>query len=73
MQMIEGRHELAQIELVFLCKALLAQPVVRIQIVPVMSCTKWDGREVGGLLPQSPGSQCVSMGSFDNGHPAAHF
>src|ERR1022692_404914 len=36
-----------------------------------MSGTERDSREVRGLLPQSPGSQDVRVGSFDYGRSAA--
>jgi len=51
MQMIESRHELGQIELMFLRKALFSKSMLRIQILSVMSCTKRDRREVRVFCP----------------------
>jgi len=36
MQLIEGRHELGQIKLMFLCEALLSESMIRIPRFPVM-------------------------------------
>jgi hypothetical protein len=50
MQVIEGRHELGQIELVFLGKARLSQAMTGIPGFPVVPGTKGYSREVRRLL-----------------------
>jgi hypothetical protein len=66
-----SKHALLQVEPMSLRKFLLAQAMVRIQILPVMSGTHRDRREVRGLLPQSPGTQDVGMSRFDHGRTTA--
>jgi hypothetical protein len=66
------RFALLDAKTVFVRKPLLAQQMVRIQILAVMSRTKRDCREVRRLLAHSPGAQDVRVGSFDNVAPIAH-
>ena len=66
------QHETWQVNPMSVRKLFLAQKMVRIQILPMMPTAERDSREVRGLLPQSPGTQGVRVGRFDNGGPAAH-
>src|ERR1700733_4707122 len=69
---LQCKHQLVQVNLVFVRKSFLAHKMVRIQILPVMSCTKRDRREIRGLLPKSPSAQDVRVGRFDKGRLTAH-
>ena len=69
---LQSKHEFFQADPMFVQKSLLAEPMVRIQIFPVMPRAKRDCRKVRRLLSQSPGSQDVRMRRFDNSRPAAH-
>jgi len=71
MQMIEDRHELGQIELVFLRKARLPESMIGIPRFPVVRGAKGYSREVRRLLPKPPEAQDVRVGRFDNSRPAA--
>ena len=62
---VQSRHEIFQVDPVFLRKLSFAQNVVRIQILSMMPGTKRDRREVCGLLPHAPGAQDVRVGRFD--------
>ena len=53
---LQSKHELFQVNPMFVRKPLLAQKVVRIQMIPMMSGAKRNRREVRGLLPHPPGS-----------------
>src|ERR1035438_6469554 len=68
---LKSKHEILQVNPMFVRKPHLAQNVVGIQILPVMRCTKRDRREVRGLLPQSPSAQGVGVGRFGHVRPAA--
>src|ERR1035438_7140149 len=50
---LQSKHELFQVNPMFLQKLRLAQKMVRIQILPMMPGAQRDRREVRGLLPQS--------------------
>ena len=73
MQVIEGRHELGQIELMFLGKARLSEAMIGIPGFPVVPGTKGYSREVRRLLSRSLGAQRVRVGRFDKDRLAAHF
>jgi hypothetical protein len=69
---LQSKHEILQVKPMLARKPLLAQPMVRIRIVPVMPGAQRDGGEVRRLLPYPPGAQDVRVRSFDNGRSAAH-
>src|ERR1039457_12961 len=69
---LQSKHEFFQADPMFVQKSLLAEPMVRIQIFPVMPRAKRDRREIRRLLPYPPGAQDVRVGSFDNSRSAAH-
>ena len=69
---LQSKHEILQVNPMFVRKPHLAQNVVGIQILPVMSRAERDRREVRGLLPQAPGAQSIRMRGLDNCRPAAH-
>src|ERR1035441_7111866 len=56
---LQSKHELFQVNPMFVRKSVLAQQMVRIQILPVMPRAKRDCRKVRRLLSQSPGAQDV--------------
>src|ERR1022692_4131940 len=68
----QSKDEIFQVNPMLMQKLRLAQKMVRIQILPVMSRTQRDGREVRGLLPQSPGAQDIRVCRFDDGYAATH-
>src|ERR1039457_1624902 len=68
---LQSKHEILQVNPMFVRKPHLAQNVVGIQILPVMSRAERDRREVRGLLPQAPGAQSIRMRGLDNCRPAA--
>src|ERR1022692_4719493 len=49
---LQSKHEILQVKPMLARKPLLAQPMVRIRIVPVMPGAQRDGGEVRGLLAQ---------------------
>src|ERR1035441_3964219 len=52
---LQSKHEFFQVDPMFVRKPLLAQQMVRIQVLPVMPSAERDRREVRRLLSQSPG------------------
>jgi hypothetical protein len=61
----QSKHEILQVKPMLARKPLLAQPMVRIRIVPVMPRAKRDCRKVRGLLPQASWPQGVRVCGFD--------
>src|ERR1022692_882697 len=62
---LQSKHDLVQVNPMFLQKLRLAQKMVRIQIPPVMPRTQRDCRKVRGLLPQASWPQGVRVCGFD--------
>ena len=68
---LQSKHEILQVNPMFVRKPHFAQNVVGIQILPVMPRAQRNCGKVRRLLAQSPGAQCVRVGCFDHGRPAA--
>src|ERR1035438_4547741 len=62
---LQSKHDLGQVNPMFVRKLLFAQHMVRIQVPPVMSRTKRNRREIRSFLPYPPGAQRVRVGTFD--------
>jgi hypothetical protein len=69
---LQSKHEILQVNPMFVRKPHFAQNVVGIQILPVMPRAQRNCGKVRRLLAHSPGAQDVRVGRFDNGRPAAH-
>src|ERR1017187_7045445 len=60
---LQSKHELVQVNPMFLQKLRLAQKMVRIQILPMMPGAQRDRREVRRLLSQSPDRKSTRLNS----------
>src|SRR3984957_7317790 len=69
---LQFEHEFFQVNAMHIRKLLLAQKMVRIQILAVMSRAKRDRREVRGLLCHPPSAQNVRVSRFSNACPMAY-
>jgi hypothetical protein len=67
---LQSKHEFLEVHCMPVQKTLLAQPMIRIRILPVMPATKRNSGEVGCFLPYSSCTQRVRVRRFDDGHAA---
>jgi len=68
---VQSPDEFSEGDAVRASKAFLAQPMIRVSILPVVPRAQRDRGEIRSFLPQSPGTQGVGVGRFDNGRTAA--
>ena len=64
---LQSKHEFLEVHCMPVQKTLLAQPMIRIRILPVMPATKRNSGEVGRFLPYPSGTQSVRVRRFDDG------
>jgi len=71
-KIIQRQNHLWQIETVRVREARLAQPVIRVGVLPMMRGTEWYGREVGCLLGHASRTEGVGVRRLDHDRSAAN-
>jgi len=71
-KIIQRQNHLSQIETVRVREARLAQPVIRVGVLPMMRGTEWYGREVGCLLGHAPRTEGVGVRRLDHDRSPAN-